>query len=75
MLALFRVRNINFFKILKRKEERQDKTKEMNNSKKMRKRRKEINCFVYVWKSREKEKRKENKVFLFPLFGLQQKRK
>ena len=47
----------------------------MNNSKKMRKRRKEINCFVYVWKSREKEKRKENKVFLFPLFGLQQKRK
>ena len=48
----------------------------MNNSKKMRKKRKEkkskeINCLVYVWKQGEKGKRKENNVFLFPLFGLQ----
>ena len=68
LLALTRVRNRKFFQNTK---EKREKTKEMNNSKKMRKKRKEINCLVYVWKEGEKEKRKENKVFLFPLFGLQ----
>ena len=42
----------------------------MNNSKELRKKRKEINSHVYVWKQEEKGKRKENDVFLFPLCGL-----
>ena len=54
---------------------REEKRKEMNNSKEMKKKGKEINYLVYVWKQREnsegKKKRKEKNVFLFHLFGLQ----
>ena len=52
LLALIRVRDINFFQNTKEKrgKTRQDKTKETNNRKKMRKKRKEINCLVYIWK-------------------------
>ena len=41
----------------------------------MRKKRKEINSLMYVWKQGKKGKREEKNVFLLPLFGLPYKMK
>ena len=53
---------------------REEKRKEMNNSKEMKKKGKEINYLVYVWKQREnsegKKKRKECISFSFVWFAI-----